>query len=376
MKKQYLYTPGPVTVPPEVLLDLAYPIYHHRTAKFRSLFGEVNAKLKQVFRTRNDVLTFTSSGTGAMEASVVNFLSPGDKVITINGGKFGERWTGLAKAFGLAATEVKLDWGSAPDPKQIASMLAADPAIKAVYATLTETSTGTLYDIAALGLVVAKTSALLVVDAISGLGADEMRTDDWQVDVCVAGSQKALMIPPGLAFMSVSDKAWKMAEASKLPKYYFNAVKARKSLAKDDTPYTPALTLVRALNVALNMIAEETVDAVIARHARLAAAVRQGVLALGLKLYSQRPSNALTAVLVPESVDAEKIISVLKEEGVFVAEGQDAAKGRIFRVAMMGYATEADVVNALSAIERAMKKLGIPFDPGAGVAAAQRSLLA
>ena len=375
MKKEYLYTPGPVTVPTEVLLDMAYPIYHHRTPRFRALFAEVNKKLKQVFRTNNDVLTFTSSGTGAMEASMVSFLSAGDKVITINGGKFGERWTEMAKAYGLAASEVKLEWGTAPDPAAIAAMLKADPAIKAVYATLTETSTGTLYDIAALGAAIAPTNAILVVDAISGLGADEMRMDDWHVDVCIAGSQKALMIPPGLAFMAVSDKAWKMAESSKLPKYYFNAVKARKLLAKDDTPYTPAITLVRALNVALNMIIEETVDAVVARHARLAEAVRQGVLAIGLTLYSKRPSNALTAVRVPDTVDAEKIITTLKDQGVFVAEGQDSAKGRIFRVAMMGYATEADVVNALSAIERAMKKLAIPFEPGAGVAASQKSLL-
>jgi aspartate aminotransferase-like enzyme len=273
------------------------------------------------------------------------------------------------------ANEVKLEWGTAPDPKAIAAMLKADPAIKAVYATLTETSTGTLYDIAALGAVVAPTNAILVVDAISGLGADAMRVDDWKVDVCIAGSQKALMIPPGLAFMSVSEKAWKMDESSKLPKYYFNAVKARKSLAKDDTPYTSAMTLVRALNVSLDMIINETVEGVVARHARLAEAVRQGVQALGLTLYSKRPSNALTAVRVPDNVDADKVISTMKDEGVFVAEGQDSAKGRIFRVAMMGYATDADVVNALSTIERAMKKLNMPFEPAAGIAAAQKALL-
>lgn len=375
MKKEYLYTPGPVTVPPEVLLKLAEPIYHHRSKRFQSVFAAVNEKLHPVFKTKNDILTFTSSGTGAMEASMVNFLSAGDKVLCINGGKFGERWGKIAKAYGVQFEEMKIEWGTAPDPRAIAAQLKQDPSIKAVYTELVETSTGTVYDIAAIGAVVAATEAILVVDAVSGLGADEMRTDEWKVDVCVAGSQKALMIPPGLSFMSVSEKAWKLAASSKLPKFYFNATAARASLAKNDTPFTPAHTLIGALETSLDMILGEGIDAVLARHARLATAVRAGVQALGLALYSKRPANALTAITVPDGVDAGKIISALKEDGIFVAEGQDAAKGRIFRVAMMGYAVDADVVNALAGIERAMKKLGLPFAPGAGVAAAQRSLL-
>lgn len=374
MRKEYLYTPGPVAVPPEVLLKLAEPMYHHRSKRFQNIFSEVNAKLKQVFRTANDIITYTSSGTGAMEASVVNFLSAGDKVITINGGKFGERWVGLAQAYGLQQHEVKIAWGSAPDPKEIEKLLAADSSIKAVYTQLVETSTGTLYDVQALGAVVAKTPAIFVVDAISGLAADDIPVDAWHVDVCVAGSQKALMIPPGLSFMSVSEKAWALAEKATLPNYYFDARKARKVLAQNDTPYTPAHTLIGALNVSLDMILKETIEGVVARHARLAAAVRAGVAALKLPLYSKRPANALTAIETP-GMDAEVIKKELDKDGILVAGGQDAAKGKIIRIAMMGYANDADVMNALSSLETVLKRVGYAFTPGAGVAAAQAALL-
>jgi len=375
MKKEYLYTPGPVSVPPEVLLKLAEPIYHHRSKRFQNMFAAVNEKLHPVFKTANDILTFTSSGTGAMEASMVNFLSPGDKVLCINGGKFGERWGKIAKAYGVQYHEMMIEWGTAPDAQAVAALLKQDPSIKAVYTELVETSTGTVFDIAALGKVVAATDAILVVDAVSGMAADDICTDAWHVDVCVAGSQKALMIPPGLSFMSVSEKAWKLAATSKLPKFYFNATAARAALSKNDTPFTPAHTLIGALGTSLDMILADGIDAVLARHARLAQSVRAGVQALGLTLYSQRPANALTAITVAAGVDAGTIISAMKEDGIFVAEGQDAAKGRIFRVAMMGYAVDADVVNALAGIERAMKKLGLPFTPGAGVCAAQKALL-
>jgi len=374
MKKEYLYTPGPVTVPQEVLLKLAEPMYHHRTPRFREMFAEVTQKLKTVFRTENDLLTFTSSGTGAMEASFVNFLSPGDKVITVNGGKFGERWTNLAKTYGVEFDEITLDWGTAPDPDDIAKKLADDPSIKAVYTELTETSTGTVYDIEAIGKVVAATDAILVVDAVSGIGADDIHVDAWKVDVCVAGSQKAFMIPPGLAFLSISEKAWKLAETSKIPKFYFDVKKAKKSIAKNDTTFTPAHTLIGALNVSLSMIIDEGVDAVIARHARLADAVREGAKALGLTLYSSSPSNALTAIVF-DGIDAEQLRNHLKTEGISVAGGQNEAKGKIIRVAMMGYANEADVMNALSVLERALNKMGVEIEPGKSLAAAQASLM-
>jgi aspartate aminotransferase-like enzyme len=338
------------------------------------MFRDVIEKLKIVFRTTNDILTFSSSGTGAMEAAVVNFLSPGDKILTVNGGKFGERWTLLGTAYGLDVHEITLEWGTAPDPGEIKRLLEEDPAIKAVYTELTETSTGTVYDIEAIGAVIAETPAILVVDAVSGIGADDIHVDDWHVDVCVAGSQKALMIPPGLSFMSVSEKAWALAEEATLPKFYFDALRARKSVEKFDTPFTPAHTLIGALNVSLDMIVQEGIDAVIARHARLAAAVREGVAALGQRLYSHRPANALTAVVF-DTVDAEELRMQLKEDGIFVAGGQNEAKGRIIRIAMMGYATDADVVNVLAALERALTAMNIPIERGAGVAAAQRMLL-
>ena len=374
MKKINLYTPGPVTVPPEVLLKLAEPMYHHRTPRFKKMFGEVNEKLKKVFRTENDILTFTSSGTGAMEASFVNFLSPGDKVVTINGGKFGERWTLLAKAYGLDFIEMAIEWGCAPQPAELEKILADNPDVKAVYTELTETSTGTVFDIEAIGNVVAKTDAILVVDAVSGIGADDIHVDKWNVDVCVAGSQKAFMIPPGLSFMSVSEKAWKLADESKLPKFYFNAKKAKKSVADNNTPYTPAHTLLEALNVSLAMIDDEGIDNVIARHAKLASAIRTGVQAIGLKLYSKSPANALTAVEF-DGIDAEEVRKHLKAEGVFVAGGQNDAKGKIIRIAMMGYATESDVMTALAALERALIKVGMNIEPGKSLAAAQKSLI-
>lgn len=374
MKKEYLYTPGPVTVPPEVLLTMAQPIYHHRTARFRDMFAEVLDKLAHVYRTENDIFALASSGTGAMEASVVNFLSPGDEVITVNGGKFGERWTELAKAYGLQCHEVVCAWGTAPSPDEISSLLKAHPKIKAVYVQLTETSTGTVYDIKALAAVVAQTPALLIVDAVSGLGADDIDVDEWGVDVCVAGSQKALMIPPGLSFLSVSEKAWRVTEDATLPRYYFDLRKYRSSLQKGDTPFTPAHTLLEALSTALDSIVSEGIDAVVARHARLAAAVREGARALGLSLYSQRPANALTA-LVFSDIDAEKIRSTLRDDGIYVAGGQNEAKGKIIRIAMMGYAADADVVNVLAGLERALQANGIAFQAGAGVQAGQASLL-
>ncbi len=374
MKKEFLYTPGPVNVPPDVLMKMSEPVYHHRTPRFRDMYAKVLEKLAHVFRTENTVISFTSSGTGAMEASFVNFLSPGDHVITINGGKFGERWTQLAEAYGLACHEIPVTWGDAPSPEKVSALLKQHPETKAVFTELTETSTGTVYDIKALGEVVKDTDALFVVDAVSGLGADDIHVDEWHVDVCVAGSQKALMIPPGLSFMSISEKAWAMAETARLPRYYFDLRKCKKSLEKGDTPFTPAHTLLEAVNVSLDMIVEETIERVIARHSRLADAVRAGTAALGLTLYSKSPANALTAVVFAD-IDAEKLRGCMREDGVYVAGGQNEAKGKIIRIAMMGYAADADVVNVIAALERALKKCGADFIPGAGVKAAQESLL-
>ncbi len=380
MKKEYLLAPGPTPVPPEALLAMARPIFHHRTGRYRKIFQEVTENLRLVFQTKNDVLTFSSSGTGAMEATVVNVLSAGDTVVVVNAGKFGERWAGICKAYGVKVLEIKVPYGNAANPQEIAKALKADSAgaIKAVFTTLCETSTGALSDIAAIGAVVKNTSAALVVDAISGLGADDLQTDRWGVDVAVTGSQKGLMIPPGLAFAAVSLKAWKLEEKSTLPKYYFSFKKAKKSLEAWDNAFTPPVSLIVALRETLRMICEDGISNVVSRHARLAAATRAGIKALGLELYCPlAPANTVTAVKVPSGLDGVKLVKHLREElGVTIAGGQgDDMKGKLFRIAHLGYAAEFDVVIALSALEMALDRLGFRFSASAGVKAAQESLL-
>jgi len=374
MKKLYLMTPGPTTVPPEILLDMAHPIFHHRTPRFKKLFGEVNEGLKQVLRTQNPVLTFASSGTGAMEAAMVNTLSPGDKVLAINGGKFGERYLDISKAYGFNVIDMQVTWGQAVDVAKVAQVLKENPDIKAVCSTLCETSTGVVNDIKALGAVVSKTDAILITDAISGLGADDIRTDEWEVDMVIGGSQKGLMLPPGLAFLSVSKKAEKLLETSKTPKFYFNVKKALKTLAESDTPWTPAVSLIVGLKRSLAMLLEEGMDNVVARHAKLANATRLGVKGLGLELYAPTcPSNTLTAVKVPDGVDGALFVKKVRDDkGVTIAGGQGDAKGKIFRISHLGYTDHFDVLIAISATEMVLKELGYKFDSGAGVKAVQQ----
>lgn len=380
MKKEYLLAPGPTPVPPEALSVMGKPIFHHRTGRYRKIFQEVTENLKTVFQTKGDVLTFSSSGTGAMEAAVVNILSPGDTAIVVNAGKFGERWSGLCKAYGVKVQEIKVPYGSIVEPGQIEKLLKADAsgAIKAVFTTLCETSTGAVSDIKAIGAVVRNTSAVLAVDAISGLGADDLQTDAWGVDLAVTGSQKGLMIPPGLGFAAVSPKAWKLEEKSTLPKYYFSFKKAKKSLADFDNPFTPPITLVLALRETLAMLCAEGMPNVLKRHALLASATRAGVKALGLELFApSAPANTVTAVKVPAGLDGVKIVKDLREElGVTIAGGQgDDMKGKLFRVAHLGYANAFDVVVAMSAIEMGLERQGFRFNAGAGVKAAQEVLL-
>lgn len=375
MEKIYLFTPGPTTLPPQVLQSQSKPIIHHRTEEYAEVFEEMNKGLKYLFQTENDMLTFTSSGTGAMEASVVNTLSGGDKALVVKGGKFGERWAGICEAFGVGVVPIDLEWGDTVDPQVIEDHLKKDPAVKAVLTTLCETSTGTLTDIAAVGEIVKKTEALLIVDAISGLGADDIQTDNWGVDICVSGSQKGMMTPPGLAVCSVSEKAWKAGENANLPKYYWDFKEYRKSLGKGQTPYTPAVSLVVGLRSALDMIREEGIENVIARHTRLADACRGGVKALGLKLLSKKPANALTAVKAPDGVDGAELKETLdKNYGVKVAGGQAKLKGKIIRFAHLGYSATFDMITAISALEFSLRDLGYKVELGAGVKAAQEVL--
>ncbi|HUT34772.1 MAG TPA: alanine--glyoxylate aminotransferase family protein [Planctomycetota bacterium] len=375
--KERLMTPGPAEVPPETLLELAKPVFHHRTKEFRATLMAVTQGLKDIFRTKNDVFIFTSSGTGAMEASVSNLLAPGDKALCVRGGKFGERWGELCERFGAMAIHLDVEWGQAVEPAAIGAALAKDPDIAAVYVTLCETSTGVATDVEAIGKIVAGTGACLVVDGISGVGAMPMETDAWGVDLLVVGSQKALLLPPGLAFLSVSPKAWARVEKAPRRSYYFDLIAAREALAAEDTPYTPANTLVAALRKSLDLLRKEGIEAVWARHAKTAAATRAAVEAMGLRVYAAAPADALTAVALPEGMDAEAVRSLLKKKyGVAVAGGQGNLKGKIIRIGHLGYVDTLDTLGALAALEMVLAEMGAKVAPGAGVAAAQKVLLA
>ncbi|MBP7055928.1 MAG: alanine--glyoxylate aminotransferase family protein [Candidatus Omnitrophica bacterium] len=375
MSKKYLMTPGPTPVPEDIRLEMAKPMIHHRTKEYQAIFKDATEGLRKIFKTANDVYTFTSSGTGAMEASIVNVLSPGDKIIVVRGGKFGERFADIAKAYGVETINIDVEWGNAPKPEVIAEALKNNPGIKGVYTTLCETSTATVFDIKSIGQIVAKTDALFVVDTISGLGADAFENDAWGVDIAICGSQKGLMIPPGLAFCSVSQKAMKAAETSKLPKFYFNFKKYKKAWLDTDTPFTSAITLVIGLKKAVELINSKGVDNVIAGHKRQAEAFRQAAKAMGLAIFSKSPSDAVTGVCSPSGIDADAIIKLLKTEyGVTFAGGQENLKGKIFRAAHMGGIDEEHTIESLKALEQALVKLGYKFNVGSGVSAAQKIL--
>lgn len=377
MKKTYLLTPGPTPLPPEVLEAMAKPIIHHRTPQFQGYLKEAFDGLKYLFQTREDVHIFASSGTGAMEAAVSNVVSVQDAVLTVEGGKFGERWTELCAAYGAVPEVIKVPWGEAVDPGVIAGKLKANPKIKAVYTTLCETSTGVTNDIEAIGRVVKDTPALLVVDAISGLGAVDIKSDAWHCDIVVSGSQKGLMLPPGLGFVMVSPKARGVINEVGTPRYYFDLRKAQKAQAKNDTPFTPAISLVIALIEALARIKAEGLDNVFARHRRMACAARAAMKALGLALFApEAASDAVTAACVPDGIDGVKLVKTMRDTcGVTIAGGQGDAKGKIFRIAHMGYIEEFDIIVGISCLEKVLGQMGHPFEMGAGVAAAQKEFL-
>jgi aspartate aminotransferase-like enzyme len=378
MLKRYLLAPGPTPVPPEVLLAMARPIIHHRAPEFIPIFEEVREGLKWLYQTRNDVLILASSGTGGMEGAVANFLSPGDKALVVNGGKFGERWSKICKTFGVQVTEIKVEWGHAVNPQQVADALKKDPAIKAVYVQASETSTGVAHDTQALGEIVrSHEGTILVVDAITALGVFDLKTDDWGLDVVVTGSQKALMLPPGLAFASVSDKAWHLADKAKNGAFYFNFKRERENQTKNQTAYTPAVSMILGLQEVLRMMKAEGLENVFRRQAVLAQAMREGVRGAGLELFpKESPSDALTAVSAPAGVDGQIIYKNLRVQyGMTAAGGQDHLKGKIFRVSHMGYMDRFDVISAVAAIEMVLKGLGHPVKLGSGVCKAQELLM-
>jgi serine---pyruvate transaminase len=377
IRKEFLMTPGPTPLPAEVLLTQAEPMMHHRTPGYADIFVEAMQGLKDIFLTGNDILMFASSGTGAMEAAVVNSFSPGEKILVAHGGKFGERFRDIGREYGLEVVDYAYEWGDTADPSVIAGHLAEDPGIKGVLVTHSETSTGVVNDIAAIGKAVSATPAILIVDSISGVGALEMRTDDWGVDILVSGSQKALMTPPGLSAVAVSPKAWDLVERSTLPKYYFSFAKARKGLADKmpQTAFTPAISLTKALCRAVELIEQEGLEEVWERHRQLAMATRAAVEAMGLEFFPSdlERAYAVTSVKVPEGIKGGDITGIMnRKHGVIIAGGQSQLKGKIFRIGHIGYYNFFDIVVALSALELTLKELGPPLELGAGVAAAER----
>jgi len=356
-------------VPSFVREGLAKEMIHHRTAEFQKILDEVHGGLKTVFCTKNPVLVLASSGTGAMEASVSNLFSKGDKVIAIRGGKFGERWAEISKVYGLEVIEMDVEWGDAPCPEELAKILDKNKDTKGVLTTLCETSTATVYDIQAIAKVTKEKGILLVVDAISGLGQDVLLTDDWGVDVVVSGSQKGLMLPPGLAFVSLSEKAQEAVKTSNLPKYYFNLTKALKSYQKSDTPYTSAVSLIVGLKEALSFINSEGIGARCAKFKKMSLAAREAAKALGLGIFSKSPSDSVTAICSPKGVKSSDIVKKLRNEyGLSIAGGQDQAKDKIFRIAHMGWVNEQDLIACFSLLEKVLKDLGYKFKVGASTA--------
>ncbi|OGP66029.1 MAG: class V aminotransferase [Deltaproteobacteria bacterium RBG_13_53_10] len=378
MEKKYLFSPGPTILPPEVLLKMAEPIMHHREPEFERIFSEIRQGLKYLFQTKKEVLILTSSGTGAMEGAVSNLLSKGDKALVVRGGKFGERWGEICRAYGIEVVPVDVEWGKAVDPRKIEEVLASHPSIRAVYTQASETSTGVKHPVKEIAEIVKKRDdTVIVVDAITGIGVFDLPMDEWGLDVVVSGSQKALMLPPGLAFVALSDKAWKLVERSDLPRYYFNFKKELKSAEKNQSSFTPAISLFVGLRESLNLIQKEGLKAVFRRHEKLAEATRAAVKAMGLELYApDSPSSALTAVKVPEGIPGGKLKNLFFEKfGITVAGGQDQAKGKIIRIAHLGYYDRLDMIMVISALEMLLKDMGHALELGAGVKAAEEILM-
>src|SRR6056297_189497 len=373
IKKNYILAPGPTPIPTEVLLAGAQETIHHRTPQFVNLQKETLEKAKILFQTKNDVLAMVSTGTGAMEAAVANTVAKGDKVIVVDGGKFGERWAQLCKAFEAEIDLIKLDWGDYVKPQQIQAALEKNPDTVAVFATHSETSTGTVNPIQEIAAVVKDYKALMVVDSVSGLLAEPLKMDEWQVDIVATGLQKGVMLPPGLALITLSEKALvRINECPNKNKYYFDLKKYSKKYP--DSPYTAGVNQIYQLSAALKMIEEEGMEAVWDRHRILADATRAGVKAMGFELLSKKPGNVTTAVLSP--VDTGKLTKLMRDKyGVTMAGGQDDYKGKIFRMAHLGYMSKFDTIIGLAALEMAFNELGHKVELGSGVKAAEEVFL-
>ena len=374
MKKYQLMAPGPTPVPSEVLLAMARPIIHHRTPEYEALSLEVRAGLKRLVQTSQEVLTVACSGTGAMEAAVVNTLSAGDRVVVVNAGAFAQRWLAIARACGLEIVELTAPHGDTVPAARIAETLRAQAGVKAVLVQHSESSTGVLHDVRAYAEVTRRTDAILVVDAVSSLGIADLSMDAWGVDVVVSASQKGLMLPPGLGLLALSDKAWAAAERATLPRYYMDLREERKYALKNEARFTPAVSIMVGLREVLRMIEAEGLANVFRRHDRLSRATRAGAEALGLTLFPKTTASpALTAVQVPAGLDADRVVAgFASQHNITIDGGRGPTKGKIFRIGHMGYAAETDVIIALAALEQVLADLGQPVDFGAGVRDAQK----
>jgi aspartate aminotransferase-like enzyme len=381
--RQRIFTPGPTQIPERVTVAMANPFSYHRGPEFKKLFEEITTNLQYVFQTQGEILIFTSSGTGGMEACVANLLLSGQKALVIVAGKFGERWQELCQAYGVESIVLNVPWGEAPALEEVKKILQARGDLAAVFCTQSETSTGVAIDVKAIAeLVNAHTDALMIVDGITSVGVLPFYMDAWKIDACVTGSQKGVMVPPGLAFVALSERAIKRFEAQqrdaalknrRLPRYYLDFTKARDAAKERMTAWTPAITLLMGLQESLRMLRETGIESCWNHYARLAQATRAGIKAIGLELFAKVPSNALTAVKVPPAMDGRKLTEILRTKyGVTVAGGQGPLKGKIFRITHMGYYDHLDVVAAMAALELALRDLEWQFETGAGVAMVQK----
>jgi aspartate aminotransferase-like enzyme len=366
--KRYLLTPGPTPVPPEVLAALSQPVVHHRSPDFRPVYDRTLARLKEVFRTDGDVLLFGSAGTGAMESAVANLCSPGERVLVVSAGHFGERWRAIVSSYGTSVETLEYAWGEVPSADDLAGRLADLGGVKAVFLTHSETSTGVVCDLQALAAAAAEHGTLSVVDAVSSLGAVPVETDAWGLDVVLSGSQKALMTPPGLAMVSASEQAW--AARGDSPRFYFDWERTRKAQGALDAPFTPPVSIVAGLDVALRLLLDAGLDDVFDRHVRLGHACREGAKAMGLELFSpdEDRSAVVTAIRAPEGIDATELVLALRDRfGITIANGQGPLKGKIFRIGHIGYFDVFDITTALAAVELVLADLGADIERGVAV---------
>jgi aspartate aminotransferase-like enzyme len=376
MIKQYLLSPGPTPVPNEVSLAMSETMIHHRTPQFNKVFEESRQGLKKLFGTKSDVLMLASSGTGAMEASIANLFSPGEKVLVVNGGKFGERWLNISNAYGLNPIDLKVEWGKAVRVEEIEKQLKAHPDLQGVMVQASETSTTALHPVKEIAKLT-KNGPLFIVDGVTAVGVLPIPVDEWGIDVLVTGSQKALMLPPGLGFIALSDRAWERSKKAKLPRFYFDLNLERKNQQKGSGAFTPAVSLIFGVRASLNMMEREGLNRVYARHARMSRATRAAALALGLKLLApDDPSFAATGIFLPQGINADRVLEYLRDHmNVVFAEGQDQLKGKVIRIAHVGFMGAFDVITAIAALEMALRKFGAEIPFGRGVAAAQEILM-